>query len=232
MAAQIIVGIICSLIILFIIFSNRSSKKNTRPKIEQDGMSKILPKLSIESILKIEDSESSLYAKALEANFEGRKFLYVDNQTYERLNDKWHKYQKSQLDLAKTAELNNKGIEFEKSNLYEDAIKTYEECIKLRYPATHAYERLMILYRKIGAYEHEQRVINIAVEVFNEENKRRADIAKKLYPKYSDEIDLALETNEDVKTTDNKYVLSQYKVMKYFERYAKAQSLIDKRGHK
>lgn len=189
-------------------------------------------RVNVDRVFTIAPNGSELFKKANDAFWSGNKTMLVDEKEYNELNEMWHKYRDKQLALAKTSEYNNQGIELEKANRIEEAIKIYEKAIALRYPATHAYDRLMILYRRIGQYEQEQRVINIAIDVFSEENKRRAEKAKLSNPDYAEQIDLALETNEDVKTPDGKWVLCQYEVMKYFNRYAKAQALIDKRDRK
>jgi tetratricopeptide (TPR) repeat protein len=74
--------------------------------------------------------------------------------------------------INKTAELNTKGIEFEKEGKIDEAINVYEENIKLQYPASHAYNRLMVLYRKKKEPQNEIRVIKFAIELFAKENER------------------------------------------------------------
>ena len=202
-----------------------------QPSVSQKEQSK-MRRVDIKKVWQVAPLGSELYRKADEAFWRESKTMLVDEKEYNELNEMWHKYRDRKLALAKTAEYNNQGIELEKGNRIEEAIKIYEKAIALRYPATHAYDRLMILYRRIGQYEQEQRVINLAVEVFSEENKQRAEKAKLSNPEYAEQIDLALETNENVKTPDGKWVLCQYEVMKYFNRYAKAQALIDKRDRK
>lgn len=67
--------------------------------------------------------------------------------------------------LEKTAFLNNQGIAFEKSGDVESAINAYEESIRLGYPATHSFIRLMFLYRRCKKYQDELRVIERGIEV-------------------------------------------------------------------
>ena len=82
--------------------------------------------------------------------------------------------------LYTTAELNNKGLELEKRGEVPAAIATYEECIKLRYPAFHAYWRLCVLYRKAKDKENELRVIRVALDVFPDDEKFTARLNKVL----------------------------------------------------
>ena len=78
--------------------------------------------------------------------------------------------------INKVAELNNLGIAFEKRGELDGAIGCYEKNIKLRYPATHSYERLMTLYRRLKKPDEEVRVIKIAIEVFESEVERRRNL--------------------------------------------------------
>jgi len=81
--------------------------------------------------------------------------------------DEWE-YKKAERErqsviLNKTVSLNNEGVEFEKNGNVEAAIKCYEENILLGYPATHSYNRLVILFRKQKLYAEELRVIDKAI---------------------------------------------------------------------
>ena len=68
--------------------------------------------------------------------------------------------------LYKTAQLNNAGIEAEKNGNVSLAISIYEENIKGESPASHSYDRLLILYRKDKRYDDELRIIKVAIKVF------------------------------------------------------------------
>lgn len=209
--------------------SSISSKDTHHSAISNDTNK--LRKIDVKRVMDISALGSDIYESAYDAFMSSKSYIIVDEDTYNKLNEDWHRYRDRELALAKTVELNNQGMVLEKASRIEEAIDMYEKCISIRYPATHAYERLMILYRKIGAYEQEQRIIGIAVEVFSEENKRRAERAKMQYPEYSEQIDLALETNENV-SVHGKFILNQIDVLKYFDRNTKAQKLIDKRDSK
>lgn len=106
--------------------------------------------------------------------------------TKSRLNEienKSRNYSNRMLMLNKTAELNNRGIIYEKSGRISQAIKVYEECAALGYDATHAYDRLMILYRKAKDYNNEIRIIKRALEIF-----KYPTLAKK----YKERLDKAI----------------------------------------
>lgn len=82
--------------------------------------------------------------------------------------------------LANCAELNNKGIAYEKSGNIDAAIRVYEQNIASNspYPATHSFERLMILYRKRSDYINEIRVIKKAIRIFPNEVKFQERLKK------------------------------------------------------
>ena len=68
--------------------------------------------------------------------------------------------------LKQCAERNTRGQELEKEGKITQAIAIYEKNIEGEcYPATHSFDRLMILYRKQQDYDNEIRVINRAIEV-------------------------------------------------------------------
>jgi len=72
---------------------------------------------------------------------------------------------------------NNKGIEFEKCNNLELAIKCYEENINDGVIGTHPYDRLGVIYRNRKDVENEKRVLCRKYEVFKLDND---DLEKEL----------------------------------------------------
>lgn len=83
-----------------------------------------------------------------------------------RLEFKAKQHQQKTDALNKTAQLNSEGISFEKAGKIENAIAVYEENIKGGYPATHSFDGLVILYRKLKRYGDEERVLYNALKVF------------------------------------------------------------------
>ena len=61
----------------------------------------------------------------------------------------------------------------EKTGDIDGAIALYEENISDTYPATHSYDRLMVLYRRRKDYYNELRVIESAIEKFTSFNFER-----------------------------------------------------------
>ena len=88
----------------------------------------------------------------------------------EKLNQvikKFKQQEKKEQILNETCELNNQGIAYEKEGKIEEAIRCYEQNVRLGYPATHSYERLCILYRKIGNNKNEMRILEKAIKKFS-----------------------------------------------------------------
>lgn len=112
------------------------------------------------------EKDSHYFNESRKAQFRGFRNIVVKEADYtEALVYQAESRRQTQL-LADTAEMNNHAIELEKRGEIDGAIMTYEENIKLRYPAHHSYKRLMVLYRKRKDYDNEVRVIRIALEVF------------------------------------------------------------------
>lgn len=153
-------------------------------------------------------------------------YIYMDEALYSKMSIEYARYYKWEQSLKETTILNNRGIQFEDKGRIADAIATYEACIAFKYPAPHAYERLMILHRKQRHYADEIRVIELAIRVFCDENERRANMAKDMYPDLADEIDHALEMNTDLYNIDGRNIFHQYKIFPYFDRLTKAKKLL------
>ena len=60
------------------------------------------------------------------------------------------------------------GKEFEKSGEFEKAIACYEGCIQNNFDGTFPYDRLAVIYRKLGRSEDEIRVLKRAFTVYSE----------------------------------------------------------------
>ena len=69
--------------------------------------------------------------------------------------------------------------EMEKTNL-QKAIKEYEKYVEAKMPKDAPYKRLCVLYRKSNDYDNEVRVIETAIEVFADNDKKLAYFEKRL----------------------------------------------------
>jgi hypothetical protein len=107
------------------------------------------------------------------------KSLVFPDEEMEELDRKFEERKKYDEALYKTAQRNTLGIQLEKQQKIEEAIKVYEENIVDKFLAMHSYDRLMILYRKQKRYSDELRVIEIAIDVFSK---------KENYSEYIDKL--------------------------------------------
>lgn len=117
------------------------------------------------------------------ANPNSEGYICIPKFRLDEMEAKKAAYDKRVQSLRKTAALNNKGMEFEKSGKITQAIKAYEESIALGYDAQHSFDRLAILYRKAKDYNNEIRVIKKALEVFKDST---------IVKKYADRLEKAI----------------------------------------
>ena len=83
---------------------------------------------------------------------------------------------------------NAEGIEHEKAGNIDEAILLYEKNIEEGFEGNHPYDRLIILYRKLGRHEDVRRVLRRAIFVFeNLVFANRADRVPKL-EKYKEKL--------------------------------------------
>lgn len=87
-------------------------------------------------------------------------------------------YKNDEKNLHQTTINNNEGIAFEKQGDIASAIEVYEKNLEIGYPASHSYDRLMIIYHREKRYKDEVRVIKKAIEVFSSDTKYNKDITK------------------------------------------------------
>ena len=97
----------------------------------------------------------------------------------ERMENRLAEFEARNRALTRCAELNNEGMRLEKQGDIDAAIAIYEQNISGDcYPATHSFDRLMILYRKRKDYQNERRVIQKAIRLFPkiEKYSKRLDV--------------------------------------------------------
>jgi len=110
-----------------------------------------------------------------------------EEDEYERLRRKTYgeNAYRQEKNFEKQVERNLVGIELEKKEKIEEAIKLYEQNIKEGFIGSHPYNRLAIIYRKRGQLDEEIRVLERAVLIFKEGGsklekfKNRLEKAKK-----------------------------------------------------
>lgn len=156
---------------------------------------------------------------------------HLEKSRFETLKQKQEKEFKEiaqQEVLNENSRLIKLGIDLEKEGMINEAIAVYEKAIIPQLPATHPYDRLMILYRKKKDYDNEIRIIKIAISVFMKENERRAGRAIEDDSSLYNQLMQALETNENIRYEDGKWAFVQYDVMEYITRLEKAKRLLEK----
>lgn len=113
-------------------------------------------------------------------NGDSEGYITIPEHRLDEMENKRDEYLKKEKALFNCAKLNNQGIAFEKEGEIEKAIKIYEKNISSSnpYPAHHSYDRLLVLYRRLKDYEKEKRVCELAVSLFETEEKYKSRLVK------------------------------------------------------
>lgn len=119
-----------------------------------------------------------LFYEQSKAIMAGCSKMFIHGNVLAEMDKKLQEYKDYNKKLAKTAQLNNKGKEYEKAGKIKQAISTYEKNIELGYPASHAFSRLMVIYRKSKDFDNEIRIIEKAIDVFGIDTRYDADVLK------------------------------------------------------
>ena len=101
-----------------------------------------------------------------------KKSFDVDSDLLEQWEDALKLKKEKDKQLFETANNNNKGIAFEKVGEINKAKLVYEQNLLIGYPATHSFERLMIIYHKEKQFDDEIRVIEKTIDVFSKTDDR------------------------------------------------------------
>lgn len=112
------------------------------------------------------DETATMISLETKASLKGYNNFVVPRDLYDRTMAEHERRIALYETQNHTASLNNKGIAAEKEGRIEDAIAAYEENITIGGKALHAYNRLRIIYKRLGRKDDERRVIQRMVEVF------------------------------------------------------------------
>ena len=204
---------------LIIVTKNKSNPNSCEREPTKRELKLPVSKFSDKYSWGIADSEdeicNSVSKSYLQAIGRGYNYFVISKYEFDYVVEKQQKYEEERKILNLTASLNQKGKELEKEGKIEEAIAVYEENIKLEYPATHSYERLMVLYRKQKDKENAIRVIKLAIRVFLKANQQRVENCIKKHPERSKEIYSALTTCSNIMGDNGFYILVLYDVIKY-----------------
>lgn len=105
-----------------------------------------------------------------EAEFEGKEEVSIPTTRLQEIETAFKADKERSESISRCAERNNKGMQLEKSGDIEGAIAMYEANISDTYPATHSYDRLIVLYRRKKDYNNELRVTESAIDKFSSLN--------------------------------------------------------------
>lgn len=108
-----------------------------------------------------------------DAEFDGKKEIAIPTNRIKEIELAFKADKELSESISRCAERNNRGMQQEKTGDIDGAIALYEENISDTYPATHSYDRLMVLYRRRKDYYNELRVIESAIEKFTSFNFER-----------------------------------------------------------
>lgn len=124
------------------------------------------------------DDTTTMIMQQNRATLRGYNNFIVPRDIYERALAEHERRTALYETQNQTAALNNKGIVAEKEGRIDDAIAAYEENIQTGQKALHAYNRLRIIYKRLGRKDDERRVILKTIEVFGENEKLRQRLEK------------------------------------------------------
>ena len=100
------------------------------------------------------------------------KSIQSDSSFEQELSELRRRNEEFSIRITTVVSRNNQGIEFEKSGNIDEAIKCYEQnIVESQYITRHPYDRLMVLYRRLGNYDDEIRVIRSAMTIYRNDSK-------------------------------------------------------------
>ena len=122
----------------------------------------------------------SLFVSLLQKHMRGIVACDMPDATIERLERKLTKQKEAENRLNNCVDRNNRGSELERAGEIERAIALYEENISDGYPATHSFDRLLVIYRRNKDYKNERRVIKRACSIFKSHDGLHAKYVARL----------------------------------------------------
>ena len=128
-----------------------------------------MKKLDFETLTKcVTWSKQDYYVREMtQAILRGSDYLMIPDDDYAEAMLCLEERRIQEERLLGTMRRNNEGIELEDNGMEDEAMALYEQNLKVGYPSSHSYERLMIIYRRRKEYEKEVRVIKRAIEVYS-----------------------------------------------------------------
>jgi tetratricopeptide (TPR) repeat protein len=158
------------------------------------------------------------------ATWKGYNYFVIFKVDFDYIVKRHNKWMERERTLSKTVELNFKGKDLEKEGKIDEAIKCYEENVKLCYPAMMSYDRLLVLYRKKKDYENEKRICLLTIDMCKKENERRLQntLSNKENEGLEEQIIDAHNENRTLFVEGRQFcVYNPYEVSKYKDRLEK-----------
>lgn len=115
---------------------------------------------------------------SMQAIDQGLNYIYMPKSDYDEMTVCIAEQEAQWKLLCDTVEANNLGKELEKNGDREKAIEVYEKNVERGYPATHSYDRLLVIYRRQKDYTNEIRIIKKAIHKFPKEEKYKTRLEK------------------------------------------------------
>ena len=103
-------------------------------------------------------------------NIDG-EYIYIPKSIFDNAQCEYEKAQELNRKIAETADLNNQGIAFEKEGNIDKAIAVYEKNVAQDSDGTYAYDRLLVIYKKLKRVGDELRICQLAAKKFPNEEK-------------------------------------------------------------
>lgn len=206
--------------------ANKTNPQSCEKEPEADEIKVPISFFTTKNVVSIAET-CDLFALSMRAKRLGYNYITIKKAIYKEAINNIAKEKRKDYIRQRTTYLNALGIAYEKEGKIEEAITIYEENIKLRAVATHAYNRLIILYRKRKDKENEIRVLKYSLSIFLEENSKRAFRSMENNPDKKEEIQNALITCTKVMGSSGTYCFVPYDdVLNYRNRLQKLTSNI------
>ncbi|MDR1683244.1 MAG: hypothetical protein LBS25_07660 [Candidatus Symbiothrix sp.] len=159
----------------------------------------------------------------------GYHYFVLLKSDFKHIEEKHNEWAESERKLHKTVELNFKGKDLEKEGKIDEAIRCYEENVKLGYPAMMSYDRLLVLYRRNKDYENEKRICRLTIKMCEKENERRLQncLSREENKGLEDQIIKAHNENRTLFIEGRQFcVYNPYEVNKYKNRLEKIENRV------
>lgn len=204
--------------------ANRANNQSCEKEPEADEIKIPINFFTTENIA-YAGEKCSFFSLLIRAKNLGYNYISIKKAIHKEAIENIAKGKRNDYIRQRTAYLNMLGVACEKKGKIEEAIAIYEENIKLRPVATHAYNRLIILYRRIKDTENEIRILKYSLSIFLEENTKRAFDSMDKNPDKKEEIQNALITCTKVMGNSGTYCFVPYDdVLNYRNRLRKLTS--------